>query len=208
MSAGAAHVRVRAIVPAVGQSRRMGTAKQLLEVGGRPMLPAVVEALSAARIDGVAVVTYRELLHLMRDSLPAGTLLVENNGEQTEMIDSVRIGLAAWRTRGAPGALDGVLVCPGDHPGISSADFDACLAAFRAAPERIVIAARAGRRGHPIIFPAALAAFVESERADAGLHALPRTHADRVLIVECASPGITRDVDTREDYESVSGPSG
>lgn len=201
--ASAESPRVFAIVPAAGRSRRMGTAKQLLDVGGRPMLLAVVEPLEASRVSGVVVVTHRELARQVWDRLPPGVLLAENDDERSDMIDSVRRGLATWRARTSLGPRDGVLVCPGDHPGISTADFDACLTAFRAAPDRIVIAAREGRRGHPIIFPAALAAFVDSPKADAGLRALPREYADRVLIVERASPGITRDVDTPEDYDSA-----
>ena len=42
--------RVFAIVPAAGRSRRMGTPKQLLDVGGRTMLAAVLEPLAAAQV--------------------------------------------------------------------------------------------------------------------------------------------------------------
>jgi nicotine blue oxidoreductase len=67
----------------------------------------------------------------------------------------------------------------------------------------IVVAARGGRRGHPMIFPASLAAFVESAACDSGLNALPREHAARVKLVECASPGVSRDVDTPADYRAL-----
>jgi len=209
-------VRIFAIVPAAGRSERMGRAKQLLDVGGRPMLLAVLEPLLASDVAGVVLVTQRviaEQLGLSREGkggLPfqrrvrdsdAGKLVVAyNDNESAEMIDSIRIGLRTWRERTLIADRDGFLVCPADQPGIATADFNACIAAFRAAPDRIVIAARAGRRGHPLVFAAALAAFVESAACDGGLHALPHAHADRVTLVECSSPGVTRDVDTPADW--------
>ena len=35
---------------------------------------------------------------------------------------------------------------------------------------------------------------------DAGLRAVPRTHADRVRLVECSNESVLRDIDTPGDY--------
>ncbi len=197
----------------------MGTAKQLLDVGGRPMLLAVLEPLAAADVAGTAVVSRREILDALPDDVTVpcdaqgGPSLqrwgheshrllfaVLNEDPATEMIDSIRLGIAAWRRQAAIGEQDGFLICPGDQPGITTADINRCIRAFREQPDRIIIATREDRRGHPIIFPSSLAAFVESEACDAGLNALPRQNADRVVAVSCASAAITRDIDTPGDY--------
>jgi molybdenum cofactor cytidylyltransferase len=94
-----------------------------------------------------------------------------------------------------------VLVCPGDLPALTANDVDVCIAAFRRHSDRIVVAVRAGRRGHPIIFPAKLIPFVESSACDHGLNALPRALPKRVLEVECPSDGILHDVDTPADLD-------
>jgi molybdenum cofactor cytidylyltransferase len=198
--------RVFAIVPAAGQSRRMGRPKQLLELGGRPMLLATIEPLAAAEIAGVLVVTHRLVAEQVGAALPRGVRLVRNDDENSEMIDSVRIGLRAWFERGPVAEYDGFLVCPADQPGIRTADFNSCVRAFQSAPERIVVAARAGRRGHPIIFPAALAAFIQSAACDPGLNALPHAFPASVLLVTCRSRGVTADVDTPGDCGRVRGP--
>ncbi|MBU0716896.1 MAG: NTP transferase domain-containing protein, partial [Planctomycetes bacterium] len=135
-------------------------------------------------------------------------LLAHNPDENSAMIDSVRIGLRRWLDQGTITDQDGFLVCPADHPGISTADFDACIVAFRAAPDRIVIASRAGRRGHPLIFPATLAGFVRSPACDAGLNALPRAFPERIVLVACASPGVTTDIDTPVDFDRLQGGTG
>jgi CTP:molybdopterin cytidylyltransferase MocA len=192
--------RVFAIIPAAGQSRRMGTAKQLLNFGGRPMLRAVLEPMAASEVEGIVVVTNSTVAAQLAGDLPGRTVLVMNDDPETEMIESVRIGMDEWGSRASIDERDGFLVCPADQPGITTADFDACIAAFRAAPDRIVIGTYAGRRGHPIIFPAALAEFVRSRACDTGLNALPRAHPERVIAQPCGSRAVVRDIDTPEDY--------
>ncbi|MEW6250790.1 MAG: nucleotidyltransferase family protein [Planctomycetota bacterium] len=191
--------RVFAIVPAAGRSRRMGQAKQLLDVGGQPLLLATLRPLSAAEIVGLVLVTHRAIAEQLGAALPPAAILVRNDDEHSEMIDSVRIGLRTWQARASVHEHDGILVCPADQPGIQTADFDACIHAFRRMPDGIVIAARAGRRGHPQIFPAALADFVLSDACAAGLHALPRCFPDRVQLVPCESREVVEDVDTPAD---------
>lgn len=197
--------RVFGIVPAAGRSRRMGAPKQLADVGGRPMLLAVLEPLLASRVAGVVVVTHSliaerlgGLLCTCSDPLQRVRSVI-NDDESSEMIDSVRLGLRFWRDSGEADSAAGFLVCPGDQPGIRTADFDACIAAFERSPERIVIATHAGRRGHPLIFPPGDAGFVESAACDTGLNALPRAFPRRVLAVECGSGAVVQDVDTPGD---------
>lgn len=210
--------RVFAIVPAAGQSRRMGSAKQLLDWGGRPMLLATLEPLSAASVAGVALVVSRSIVEQLNEIKSAGgpclqtwvgesendTFIVYNDDPTSEMIDSIRMGLRAWRERQSIEELDGFLVCPADHPGITTADFDKCIRAFIDLPDRIVVAAYGGRGGHPILLPVALASFVESPACDEGLNAVGRAYPDRVLQVETSSPAVTRDIDTPDDYELLS----
>ncbi len=145
--------------------------------------------------------------------------LVFNDDPASEMIDSIRIGLSALTAQGPrsstsrtgsrssasrrPSPDDGFLVCPADQPGIATADFNLCIAVFRADPARIVVATHGGRRGHPLIFPAELADFVRSTACDGGLRALREHYAERVVLLECASPGVVRDIDTPDEYAQL-----
>ncbi len=205
---------VFAIVPAAGRSRRMGRCKQLLEIDGLPMLLGIIQQLAASCIAGIAIVTRREIEAALRshplaaahiqawsdDSSPK-VIFAHNPADDAEMIDSVRIGIHTWELRESSAESDGLLVCPADHPGITTTDFNACIAAFHSEPHRIIIASRNGRRGHPIIFPASLAAAVQSPACDNGLNALPRDHADLVCEVTCRSPSVLTDVDTPDDLQ-------
>ncbi|UCG17739.1 MAG: nucleotidyltransferase family protein [Phycisphaerales bacterium] len=181
----------------------MGDAKQLLDVGGQTMLSAVLKPLSASRVDGIVLVTHSAIAAGLGKEQLRDVFVAINDDETTEMIDSIRIGLSTWRRQTTVRERDGFLVCPGDHPGIGTADFDACVDAYGNNPDRIVIATHNHRRGHPIVFPASFASFVRSEPCDAGLNVLPRANPDRILTVPCSSPAVTGDVDTPEDYRRL-----
>ena len=174
----------------------MGTPKQLLHVDGKPMLLGIVEALLEGGAAGVTVVATSAMRHKL-PPLPARARVAVNDDPLTEMIDSVRIGIAA------AGAHDGFLVCPSDAAGITAADVRRCAAAFAAAPDRIVIATHAGRRGHPTIVPASLADAVRSPLCNAGLNQLARRHPELVIEVACDSAGPLANVNTPADYEKL-----
>jgi molybdenum cofactor cytidylyltransferase len=188
--------RLVAIVPAAGRSARMGTPKQLLPVNARPMVLGVIDALRAGGADALTLVVSSQLRDRLGD-LSAGVRIVINDDETSEMIDSVRMGVAT------AGPCDGYLVCPSDAAGIAADDVRRCVGAFHQTPEQIIIASHAGRRGHPVIFPATLASVVRSRECDAGLNQLARNRPQLVRVVECVSPGTVTNVNTREDYERL-----
>ena len=104
-----------------------------------------------------------------RRALPGDTLIAHNDDPATEMIDSVRMGLEAWAGRERIEATDGILLIPGDQPGVAPECIAACVAAFASDPTHVVVATYQGRRGHPLIFPGELITFVESPACDGGL---------------------------------------
>jgi CTP:molybdopterin cytidylyltransferase MocA len=180
----------------------MGAPKQIKPVGRSTLLDAVLQPLTP-EVAGTVVVTYREIAEQLKVDRFPRTYLAINDDPQSEMIDSIRIGLGEWCGRETIAENDGFLVCPGDHPGIAAEDFRRCVEAFRRNSSRIVIAAHQDQRGHPIIFPASIAAFVESASCDGGLNALPNAHAEKITLVPCESVGVTRDVDTPDDYRNL-----
>ncbi len=207
MSEASASTRVFAIVPAAGRSRRMGHDKQLLDIGGQSMLASVLDMLERSRVCSVTLVTHSGITAHIETHRFAKLSVVINDDQQSHMIDSVRMGIDAARHSRVGREMappDGFLILPADQPGIEAADIDRCIAIFSTDATRIVIATHGERRGHPLIFPASLESFVRSAACDGGLNALPRTHADRVVTVPCGSPGVIRDIDTPDDYKTLS----
>lgn len=224
-------MRVWAIVPAAGLGRRMGRDKQVLPYRGSTLVSTVTSTLLDAGAHGVVVVTRSSLLdRLSLPDDPRVTVAI-NDDADSEMIDSIRIGLAElsvsatepgaaasacdrsvgsppdgtpspFADRHSPSSSVGVLVVPGDMPALSVETCRTCIAEFSADPRRIVIATHNGRRGHPIIFPLSMCDVIDDLRA--GLSELPKRHPDLVQAVEVPDPGATRDVDTQSDYDRLS----
>jgi molybdenum cofactor cytidylyltransferase len=193
---------ISAIIPAAGSSRRMGTSKALLNVGGRPMLVGIVAVLIEGGVGNVTVVLNEELDRRLSGLLPSDRVRsVRNDDRTTTMIDSVRIGLSAAEGGGA--SPSGYLVCPCDAAGLTTADVRRCVDAFTETPDRIIVATHAGRRGHPILFPASLAEAVRSAECNAGLNHLVRNRPELVREVACESPGTVANVNTPADYEGL-----
>jgi len=219
-----ATANVWAVVPAAGAGRRFreagnsargtGGNKLLEPVHGRPMLVTVIDALEASRVAGVVVVVSPVIEKRIKHQRPPTDTrrYVVNDREGSEMIVSVQLGLQGVAGQLARQRVDavladdvGYLVCPGDHPGVTTAAADRCVEAFRQDTSRLVIATCRGRRGHPIILPADLArqvlAWSESERLDT----LRARYPSRVREVETQEPGVLIDVDRPEDLERLGG---
>jgi molybdenum cofactor cytidylyltransferase len=194
--------RVFAIVPAAGLSRRMGVDKLLITRDGRTLIEEFLHQLSASRVGAVVLVTRSRLVGKVDLESFKKVSMVFNDDDATEMIDSIRLGLDAIERHHAH-ERDGLLICPADHPGLTTDDFDRCISAFENAPDRIVVAAHAGKRGHPTIIPGSLVDVVRSDTCDSGLRALATTRPDLVLTVACQSTAVVRDVDTPEDLERL-----
>jgi molybdenum cofactor cytidylyltransferase len=193
---------IYAIVPAAGRSRRFGGMKQVAPAAdGKPMLRGVIDAVRDGGVRHVLIVANEALRpHLPR--LLADARVVFNDEPEAEMIDSIRLGLRAWEETNGPATRDGAggfLVCPCDAAGLSADDVHRCVDAFGEDPTRLVIASRNGKRGHPILFPAALASVVLSGQCDAGLNQLAKSRPQDVKLVDCKSPGVTANVNTPQD---------
>jgi molybdenum cofactor cytidylyltransferase len=196
--------RVFAVVPAAGRSNRMGSPKQLLEVEGRPMLLAVVDPLSTCPQVAAVLVVTNSLVASTLDLTQTGASVVLNDEPDAEMIDSVRLGVTEFQTQCDLAARDGILICPGDQPGLSVDDITRCCQAFLEIPGKIIVATHDGKTGHPLIFPASLIPCMMSSACDTGLRELPRQHAPMVTRHELTSPAVTRNINTPPDYGSLS----
>ena len=190
---------IHAIIPAAGRSRRMGRSKQLVRVGGVPLLLRTVRTIFAGGVERLVVVVHADIERRLGAELrAAGAVLERNDDAASEMIDSVRIGLRRI-AREPIGDADGLLVCPADMPALTAADVRACVDAFGEQPDRIVVAAWRGRHGHPLILPASLADEVFSPGCDAGLRALLRLYRRRLRPVECPTAGVLADADRPDE---------
>ncbi|MEO6811557.1 MAG: nucleotidyltransferase family protein [Isosphaeraceae bacterium] len=192
---------IAALVPAAGRSERMGRPKLTLPVGGVSLIARVVAALRAGGADRVVVVTPPA------DTPGASKIIVDAEGEGGEVVvlDRATADMRATFERGldhlekGPRPV-GLLLCPGDSPGISAPLVERVVFGFQEQTDRIIIPTYHGTRGHPVALPWRLAVKVRRLPVGVGVNALIKAHADRVLTLDLGDPNALADMDTPEDY--------
>ncbi len=187
--------RVRAILLAGGESRRMGVCKQTLPLGGKPVIVHCVDALTDAGILGITVVvgkygsTIRQALGNMKVDV------VENVIPNADMADSVRAGLAVMNHDPA-----GVMICLSDHPLVKSGTIEELLEIHRISPEQILIPVCQARNGHPVIFPTGL---LQRIHHGGTLRDIIQANTGRVRRIPVDDDGVIMDMDTQDDYQTI-----
>ena len=183
---------LHAIVLAAGASTRFGSIKQLVRVGGRPLLHTTVGRAVDVAGSAVTVVLGAhagELAPLLSHS-PASVLV---NREWREGIAS---SIRAAVTRLSPGCSAALLILA-DQAAVTVEDLKRLVEAWRRQPDYIVAARYAAMTGVPAIFPRASFGDLLALRGDSGARQLLQRNPDRVVRV--AMPSAAIDIDTPED---------
>lgn len=186
---------VAAVLLAAGSSSRFGSPKMLARVDGEALLRRVARSFVEAGFADVVVVLAPDAFDVAAalDGLPARTVV--NPRPADGMLSSAQAGLAAL----AP-ALERVALTPADIPGLTAPVLRRLLGSLPPAdPGAIDVPASGGRRGHPIVLPAALAARVLAWERERRLSDVLREPG--VLVREHGGfgPEILRDVDVPSD---------
>ncbi len=200
--APAALPRIAAVVLAAGRSTRMrGPNKLTADIDGAPLVRRVAEAVANAGLAEIIVVAghEREKVEAALAGLPLR--IVVNRRFADGLSTSLKAGIAALGP-----SIDGALVCLGDMPGIGPALIARLARAF--APESgrdIVVPARDGRRGNPVLIGKRHFAAIGKLTGDVGARELIQARAEAVVEVEVGDDGAFVDLDTPEalaDYRA------
>jgi molybdenum cofactor cytidylyltransferase len=196
-------VRLFAVIPAAGHSRRMGRDKLLLPVEGQTVIARILDVLQSPHI-AQRIVVIRPGDEALRSAVEAanGIALVPPK-PPAEMRQSVEFALRWLEENSRPGSDDGWLLAPADHPLLDSHVLTQLVTHWETRRNSILIPTCGGRRGHPVIFPWILAREVGTLPPDVGLNQLVRRHAGSVVELEIGVPAILTDLDTPEDYAQL-----
>ena len=187
-------MQVAGILLAAGLSRRMGQAKLLLPLAGRPVVRHSAERLLRAGLSPLVVVIGPDA-HDVRaalDGLPVQ--LAVNPRPEAGQASSLVAGVAAL-----PAGTPAALVALGDQPFVPDAVIRALLEAAAGSAAPIIAPRYRDGLGNPVLFRAAVFPELLALSGDRGARAVIERDPGRVAIVDIADP-MPEDVDTPEDY--------
>ncbi len=187
------------IVLAAGSSRRMGRPKQLLDVGGKPLLELIINQANASGLDEVLVVLGAEADQIRKRVDFGRAFVIINRDHATGMASSLRAGIAALDDE-----IDRAVVILGDQPAVTSSVLDELVDL----QERSGLPAAAlsfdGLLHPPVVLARALWPDLTALEGDGGCRALIRQRPE--LVATLPAEGDRKhptDIDTPEDYERL-----
>jgi molybdenum cofactor cytidylyltransferase len=198
-----------AVVPAAGHGVRLGGAKLLLPLAGRPLILHALAAWQKSKVERTVVVVRPDdpsLAHVVQE---AGAEVVVPALPPPDMKASLQAALRHIAVKYCPTAAAAFLVAPADMPQLSASIIDRLIERYsRNSVGRILAPTLNGRQGHPVLFPWRLAAEVHALGANEGLNAIVQRNQPVLvpcedLVAKDESP--FADVDTPEEYQRFSG---
>jgi molybdenum cofactor cytidylyltransferase len=188
-----------AIVLAAGSSSRLGSPKQLVDIGGRPLLESVVAAVGGWGV-GIVVVVLGSGADEILESVDFGdALAVVNEGWEEGIASSIRVGLDVL-TRDP--VWERVFVVLGDQPRIPDDVPLGLMDALEESARPAAVPVYRYERGNPVLFDRGLWPRLMTLEGDTGASGLLLAHPEWVQEVrfDHLPP---RDVDTRSDVAEL-----
>lgn len=188
---------IAGVVLAAGASRRFGSQKLLVPVGGVPLVRRSVERLLETSLDEIIVVLGSDApaVAAVLAGLPVRT--ITNVAYATGVSSSLRAGVDALGS-----ATKAALVALADQPGVGADIVDRLIERYRAGGSPIVAPLyRGGVRGNPVLFDCSMFDELRAISGDEGARSVIARDPGRVALVAFpeAMPG---DVDVPGDLTS------
>jgi molybdenum cofactor cytidylyltransferase len=187
-----------AIILAAGSSTRMGAAKQLLRLDGRPLLQHVLDNVRASDVEEIVLVLGASA-EIIRGEIDAHNgRVVLNQNYQDGIGTSLKAGLSAVD----PGA-EAALIVLADQPFVRPETLNQLIAEHRRSNAQIVIPLYRGFRGNPVLLDRAVFPEVMAVGGDIGCRAVFGDHLDGIVKVPVDDVGILLDIDRKSDFEAL-----
>jgi len=164
-----------AVILSGGASRRMGSPKALLPFQGRPFLEHLLDITKHPKVAVRRVVLGAHAANIEKEVALRPEEVVINENWEKGQLSSIQAAL-----RSLPAGTDGMLLLLVDHPLISQTLVGGLVDQFYATRAPVVVPVFEGRRGHPVIFSAALYDELLNAPLELGARSVVWAHAAEV----------------------------
>jgi molybdenum cofactor cytidylyltransferase len=190
-----------AAILAAGESRRMGKPKALLPYRGVSFVEHLFNATRHPRI-GMTRVVLGAGAEDIRTQLPVSISQVIVNPDWPKgQLTSIH---AALRTL-PPGHTEGILICPVDHPLISTHLIALLIAEFDSSGKAIVLPTHLARRGHPVIFRSTLYEELLAASPEMGARQIVWSHPQEIAEVPTDEEGVILNLNDPDTFARALG---
>ncbi|MFZ3216617.1 MAG: nucleotidyltransferase family protein [Candidatus Acidiferrales bacterium] len=190
-----------AAILAAGESRRMGQPKALISLQGLTFVEHLLAATRHPRI-GITRVVLGAGASAIRGHLKIDPACIVVNAEwPTGQLSSIHAAIRSL----PPAATEGIVLCPVDHPLVSAQLVAQLIAAFDSGQNLIVLPKHHGRRGHPVLFRAALYEELLAAPASVGARQVVWNHAEELAEVETEEEGVILNLNDPETLRKAIG---
>ena len=183
---------VHVLVPAAGSSSRLGTNKQLVALGGEPLVRRAVQRALAVGCTEVTVVTGFAADAVGAAVAGLGCRFVHNPYWEQGLGSTLATGIAALETK-----AHAVLVILPDQFEIPAAHLARLVRQHELAPRNLVASRYGDVLGVPAVFPARFFAELKGLAGQPGARGLFQVHRSETLALDC--PEAAADLDTPDD---------
>ncbi|MFK7997151.1 MAG: NTP transferase domain-containing protein [Granulosicoccus sp.] len=194
------HQEIGAVILAAGSSRRAGPANKLLTpYNGQPMVAHIAQTVVRSQASRVIAVTGHQHSRIVDALSTTSAECVYNTAHESGMASSVVMGISELTE------TDGILVCLGDMPHITTDIINQIIQAFKNNPDKsIFVPSINNQRGNPVLFTKVFYDSLLALEGDTGAKKLVQQYPDEVFEVDVEDNAVLLDYDTEEALSALS----
>lgn len=183
-----------AIILAGGASRRMGSPKALLPIGGDTFAGRLIRIFDGLCSQVIVVLGHDA--DRIRTGIEQPAEFAFNPDHALGQLTSLQCGLRAIRAE-----VDAVFFTPVDYPAFRRETVEELLGRAGQAP--VIVPQYQGRHGHPVLIATEVATEILALPPTGSARDVIHRHVRHTLYVDVNDPGILRDVDDPAAYEAL-----